>query len=248
MQKNIKLAIPTPCHEKWNSFEKTEQGGFCGSCQKEVIDFTGWSEEQLKSHFKKPSLNTCGRFKQEQLKVYTFEQPSSSKTNWLSFTLVSLLLLFSSRQTSAQTITKCEPTTEEVQPEWTVGRVVHVPNDSCVVLKGNVRYARDSSALAGVNVTFKRTSNKTVTDVDGNFQLTLKSSSASDILVFEFIGLKTGEYPVNKNEINEIRITMIDDETIRLGGTVSIVLGAIESLPWYSPRRWWWGAKRCFRN
>src|SRR6478736_4487367 len=116
MQKNIKLAIPTPCHEKWDSFTKTEQGGFCGSCQKEVIDFTGWSEEQLKSHFKKPAINTCGRFKKEQLKVYTLEPPKASKINWLSFALVSLLMVFSSRQTSANTIGKIKSHTEQLQP------------------------------------------------------------------------------------------------------------------------------------
>src|SRR6187549_649373 len=101
MQKNIKLAIPTPCHEKWNDFTKTAQGGFCLSCQKEVIDFTDWSEDQLKAYFITPALNTCGRFRKEQLKVYTFAPSSAPNRNWLSFVMVSMLLLLLSQQGSA---------------------------------------------------------------------------------------------------------------------------------------------------
>ncbi|WP_276372697.1 hypothetical protein [Chryseolinea sp. H1M3-3] len=46
MKKIIQIAVPKPCHEKWSSFTKTTNGGFCGSCQKEVIDFTSWSDER----------------------------------------------------------------------------------------------------------------------------------------------------------------------------------------------------------
>ncbi len=236
MQKNIKLAIPTPCHEKWNSFAKTEQGGFCGSCQKEVIDFTGWSEDRLKAYFKKPPVNACGRFKSEQLKVYTFSEPSSSKINWLSFTLVSLLLLFSSRQTSAQTITKSKPTTEQLQPETKIGEMVVAKSDSAFVVTGKVSYAGDHNGLPGVHVTCKGTTTKTVTDADGNFTLKLNGSSSLETLVFDFVGLRTTESVVYKNEMTKLKITM-DQELL--------VLGGLESGPWYSPRRWWWGVKHC---
>jgi hypothetical protein len=245
MQKNIKLAIPAPCHEKWNSFVKTDLGGFCGSCQKEVIDFTGWSEDRLKAYFKKPSINACGRFKQEQLKVYTFEQPSS-KVNWLSFAFVSMLLLFSSRQASANAITKTRHHTEQLQPEIMLGLTTAMPNDSSIVLRGKVFQAEDSVALPGVNVTLKGTGNTTVTDADGNFMLNIKSLSPSAMLVVDFIGLQTTEYKIDvKNILEEIQIIMEYD--VQLSGEV-IVVGGVVSTPWYSPRRWWWGVKRCFRN
>ena len=61
MKKAIQIAVPKPCHENWNSFTKTSNGGFCSSCQKEVIDFTSWSDERLKLYFKNLSHNTCGQ-------------------------------------------------------------------------------------------------------------------------------------------------------------------------------------------
>lgn len=47
-EKNFQIAVPKPCHENWESFTKTSKGGFCASCNKEVIDFTSWSDERLK--------------------------------------------------------------------------------------------------------------------------------------------------------------------------------------------------------
>lgn len=45
-----------------------EQGRFCNSCQKAVVDFTGMSDAQLVSFFKKPSNGSiCGRFNNDQL-------------------------------------------------------------------------------------------------------------------------------------------------------------------------------------
>jgi hypothetical protein len=58
MRKNIQITVPKPCDEKWSSFTKTSQGGFCSSCQKEVIDFTSWSDERLMLYFKNRNNNT----------------------------------------------------------------------------------------------------------------------------------------------------------------------------------------------
>jgi hypothetical protein len=73
MGKHIQLSITDPCHENWDSMNKAEQGRFCTSCQKQVVDFTSMSDSQLAAFFKKPiqSLSkdgsVCGRFFQDQL-------------------------------------------------------------------------------------------------------------------------------------------------------------------------------------
>src|SRR6188768_2078074 len=123
MQKKIQLTIAKPCHEQWNSFTTIEQGAFCASCQKVVIDFTNWNEEQLKTYFQKSSTHTCGRFKEHQLKVYSFEQNGSFMNKWLSVGLTSLVLI-SSRETSAQTV-QPKAQVEQMQPDFRIGKVVH---------------------------------------------------------------------------------------------------------------------------
>jgi hypothetical protein len=68
MSKHIQLAIPVPCHENWDNMSPVEKGRFCGSCQKQVVDFSNMSDREIAQFFKKPSKGSvCGRFMQDQL-------------------------------------------------------------------------------------------------------------------------------------------------------------------------------------
>lgn len=68
MSKKLQVSIATPCHENWDSMTPVQQGKFCGSCQKQVVDFTGMSDRQIAEFFKKPSTGSvCGRFMTDQL-------------------------------------------------------------------------------------------------------------------------------------------------------------------------------------
>src|SRR5438045_3930171 len=80
MKKPFSLSIPRPCHENWNSFSPTAKGGFCASCQKEVIDFTNWTDDRIKHYFK-TSGGTCGRFRQDQLKTYEDQRSRRSRVS-----------------------------------------------------------------------------------------------------------------------------------------------------------------------
>ena len=63
-------------------------------------------------------------------------------------------------------------------------------------VSGKVSATEDGSALPGVNVVVKGTTNGTVTDSDGNFSLNV--SGANQTLVFSFIGLQTQEVAVGE--------------------------------------------------
>ncbi len=63
----IKLNITEPCHENWDKMQAQEQGRFCASCQKCVIDFSNYSDEALLKYFETPRVNTCGRLRNDQL-------------------------------------------------------------------------------------------------------------------------------------------------------------------------------------
>jgi CarboxypepD_reg-like domain/Secretion system C-terminal sorting domain len=68
MSKNIQLTIANPCHEEWDQMTLVEKGRFCGSCQKQVVDFTGMNDAQLVAFFKKKTTGSvCGRFMYDQL-------------------------------------------------------------------------------------------------------------------------------------------------------------------------------------
>lgn len=65
--KKISISIPNPCHENWNEMTPKDQGRFCGSCQKTVVDFSQMSDRQIAEFFRKPAGSTCGRFHSDQL-------------------------------------------------------------------------------------------------------------------------------------------------------------------------------------
>ncbi|MBK6827830.1 MAG: carboxypeptidase-like regulatory domain-containing protein [Chitinophagaceae bacterium] len=84
MAKKFQLNIAEPCHEDWDGMTPVEKGKFCGSCQKQVIDFTTMSDRELAQFFKKPSTGSvCGRFMTDQLER-DFEIPKK-RIPWLRY-------------------------------------------------------------------------------------------------------------------------------------------------------------------
>ncbi len=72
------------------------------------------------------------------------------------------------------------------------------------VVSGKVTSTEDGTALPGVNVVLKGTTNGTVTDADGNYRLTIPSAGGS--LVFSFIGLTTQEIAIGDRSTVDISL------------------------------------------
>lgn len=72
------------------------------------------------------------------------------------------------------------------------------------VITGKVTAAEDGSALPGVNVVVKGTTNGTVTDVNGNYRLNV--SGNNNTLVFSFIGLSTQEVALGERTVADISL------------------------------------------
>ena len=63
----MKIKVENPCNEDWSKMTKAEQGRFCDSCQKNVIDFSKMSLEEIKETLRNSSGKICGRIKNSQL-------------------------------------------------------------------------------------------------------------------------------------------------------------------------------------
>ena len=62
------IKVLFPCQESWDEMQSGENGKFCGSCSKSVIDFTSFSKEEIIAYLAEHRNNTlCGRFKREQI-------------------------------------------------------------------------------------------------------------------------------------------------------------------------------------
>ena len=87
-------------------------------------------------------------------------------------------------------------------------------------ISGTVTSAKDGSAIPGVTVLVKGTTNGTVTDVNGRYSLQVKSSAKT--LVFSFVGMQTQEIPINgRTTINVV----MKASTLSLNQVVVTALG-----------------------
>lgn len=64
----MKIILPKPCYEKWETMTLQEKGRFCAVCSKTVRDFTNDSDDEILDYFSDhSSQNICGNFYESQL-------------------------------------------------------------------------------------------------------------------------------------------------------------------------------------
>jgi hypothetical protein len=148
MSKKIQLSIPKPCHENWDAMTPVEKGKFCGSCAKEVVDFSTMSDRQVAEFFKKPILSSskggsvCGRFMVDQLER-DIELPKK-RLPWFKYFFSIALPAFFFAKASAQNNQKMgrvKPVTRDTMPsninhEYRTMGMVALPDKFIPVEKG----------------------------------------------------------------------------------------------------------------
>ncbi|WP_281323195.1 hypothetical protein [Flavobacterium aestivum] len=141
MNTNHKITIPKPCHEDWDKMTPNDNGRFCGSCSKNVVDFTDMLPDEIQAYFQQHN-NVCGRFKNSQLDSLTIQIPNQvlySQTHYHKMFLLALFIamgttLFScaDKNGNKQKIDKIEVINEPKAEtdKIMVGDVKYDPNDT----------------------------------------------------------------------------------------------------------------------
>ncbi len=220
MNQKTTLSINTPCSEKFNNFTSTEKEGFCNSCQKEVIDFRNWTDNEVANHFKNTTQETCGYFREEQLKTYK-NDTDSLKTNRYKFwnagvASVSLLSLLSFNSSFGQI--KEKQNTIQTENKNKVKQIEGLSEG--IIVKGII--SDEIGPLAGANVALKNSNIGVTTNFDGEFTFP-KPLNVGDILLVSYVGFKTQEINVT-NQTNTITLKMDDSlrHDIYMIGEVSV--------------------------
>lgn len=224
MKNAVKLSIKKPCSENFSNFSTTAKGGFCDSCQEEVIDFTLMAPEEIGNHFSSSLKKMCGRFTSSQLSTFAPTMRHTTTTNLvsrgiaiMSFSLVALCV----SQVRAQETASVDHTTKTellLGPHSTIMGSIALQS---YTVKGTVLDEADLP-LAGVNVVLKGSTEGVVTDFDGKFEFPNKLNEG-DILIFSYIGFETKEYEVQPSEYEVIEISIQFDSTdIILMGDVAV--------------------------
>jgi hypothetical protein len=220
MKKNLTLSIPQPCSEKWETFTPSENGAFCNSCSKIVVDFTKMGDDEIVEFINNQPAHACGRFRSDQLKVYV--HPAVSKINpgftLLKAGLLGLLLILMSKQSSAQS-TPVKTRTEVVRhPDRQEAE--NRAGDQGQTIKGIVR-DENREPLPGINVVLKGSVAGTVTDADGRFEFPEKLKEG-DVLILNFIGYTTKEYVISEKSRDGMEIPMQLCEDITMMGEIIV--------------------------
>ncbi len=94
MNRNIKhISIPQPCTQNWADMDVADEGWFCQNCQKNVVDFTGLTNNQIVEVLSSLG-NTCGRFANGQLERVNAGLMPPQKISSFSWTRFSIAAAF----------------------------------------------------------------------------------------------------------------------------------------------------------
>ena len=160
-----------------------QQGKFCGSCQKQVVDFSDMSDRQVAEFFKKPSTGSvCGRFMADQLDR-SIEIPRK-RIPWLRYFfqfvipafLVSLKASAEKRQGKIKVTAIARDTVAPPVCRPTMGIVARpIEPVEKMGLKGRVVDAVTGKALPGASVTMNSSIGKENIGIneDGSFMLNI---------------------------------------------------------------------------
>jgi len=101
METKYKISIPEPCQEDWNKMSPNENGRFCSSCSKNVVDFTTMLQDEIQHYFAINKNNKiCGKFRKSQLDTVTIQIPSRVLYSQTQYHKIFLLALFISMGTT----------------------------------------------------------------------------------------------------------------------------------------------------
>jgi CarboxypepD_reg-like domain len=202
---NFQLNIQNPCHEAWEDFRPTPEGGFCASCQKNVIDFSEMTESQLVAYFRDLSTDNqhlCGRFRNDQLqKDYRIEEwfPTFSVTDKMVHYEIPISQFRDTKTTISLPLIRRMKIVRNMTVALLTFAIIEQGFGQQKQLSGQVVDASDGSPLPGVSIVIKGTTKGVASDVNGEYQITVNEQ---DTLVFSSIGFERktmvakGAFPV----------------------------------------------------
>ncbi len=188
----LKIELTNPCNEAWEDMHITAPyRRHCASCVKEVIDFSKMNDQQLIDFFSKNTGPICGRFRESQL-TRELSIVHHQRSSWRKAAAVAAVLSLLggsvyAQQSSTPLVTERITQTTANQP---------LPSPTPLIISGFVTDAITGELLIGSSILIEGTSQGTVTDIDGYFQLEVKPGQSS--LNFSYMGYSSRKITLDK--------------------------------------------------
>lgn len=214
------INIEQPCHEEWNNMSIVEQGRFCDSCRKCVIDFTQFSDKEILQFLAKNKGEVCGRFANDQLDRPLLN-PNNNRKPHYSFLLVGLFLIgiadFSfakpplkpKKEFSIQS--NNDSLVEDKEEEY------YDPKDSTHTIEGTITNRLNKKTIEGVAISIKGTNVLVQSDKNGHYEIMipLKMLSKKITLIFDNIGYDRQELVLDVQKIHNKKNIQMTERPMR---------------------------------
>jgi hypothetical protein len=204
MKKEIYIQIPEPCHEDWNKMTPVQQGRYCQSCSKEVVDFTLMTDQEIMNFVSMPRGKTCGNFSSDQLNRVIKEPTTPAKKRVWAVMLSFLLPLLVSNKVKAQL---GKPKITIVPESKRLTGMIAFRRDTIATVQPQQFYVHGTvtdslgNPVEGASVIIKGTHIGVAANDKGQFDI-LISNRKDAILQISSIGYKTAELKLVRDTSN----------------------------------------------
>ncbi|PAW93775.1 hypothetical protein CKK33_09820 [Mucilaginibacter sp. MD40] len=229
MQTITNISIPQPCHQNWNNMTPADKGRHCQLCGKDIVDFTGFTDQQLITYLSM-GTKTCGRLLPQQINNINrqLKPGSGRRVMWKELTLVAALTAIFTTVNSA---VKAQHPIEQGAVDTNKKNSTAVSDTTTyITVKGKVISSEDNLALPGAVVLCKHTMVKVSADASGFFKMSIPAYA--DSVMVRFIGFKGMNVPVSMfNNGSDVVISLTP--TPLLMGEVVVVKPPFHKRLWY---------------
>lgn len=186
MKRNpVSIRIANPCTEDWEKMTPTGSGKFCGSCQKNVTDFSAMTDNEILAFLENHTGSMCGQLRGSQLNRAIVQTRLSGNNYRLNTLLAALMVAGGAGSAMAQDTIPSPPEyhpTVVIDGKHPTGPVcIKVPGKKeKLVLKATLRDTLSDANVEGAIITIRGTNIGTETDEKGNFVLNIPDSLTGD--------------------------------------------------------------------
>jgi hypothetical protein len=203
--KAIAINITNPCSENWDLMEKKNDGNFCESCQKCVVDFSTYSNAEIVKILSSSKSDICGRLTNRQLAQlnhYLIAVPTNH--NWLKY--LGVLAIGASvfaGDVKANVLKKPEAISSSSVKSADVSKIV-----SPKKIYGYV-FDENNKPIAGLRIVVANTKLFAKTDNNGRYEIILGKNSIPKSSLIKVESLKfEGSVEVNLSASKQANINL----------------------------------------
>lgn len=176
---SIQLKLDSPCHENWEAMSPNEQGRFCQSCQKSVIDFSSMTNREVVKTLLSTEGEICGRVNQYQLE-HPIALSEPTHRNWLKYAaslIFPAMLLSKSAKSQSHGLMRVPPSAPKMNLETMIQQV----SNRSFQLKGFVLDSTYKSPLEAATIRINGT--QVQADSSGHFTIDGKCQKTVQITI-----------------------------------------------------------------